>query len=334
MPENARPTLAKVAAAFAAVYVIWGSTYLAIHFAIQTLPPLAMASARFLVAGGVMYAFLRLRGLPAPTRVHWRSGAIVGALLLVGGNGGVVLAERTVPSGVVALLVAMVPCWMVLLEWLRPGGTRPTGRVVAGLVVGFVGMVVLVGPSSLGGAIDPLGAGLVMLGSVSWAAGSIYSRGAKLPPSPFMATATEMLAGGFFLLIAATLRGEWAGMDAGAFSSESLLALAYLIVFGSLVGFTAYIWLLGVSTPSRVSTYAYVNPVVAVFLGWALAGEPITSRVLVAAAIIVAAVAVITTGKRDKAGDAVPDSSAGQGAETAPRVGRKRGLRGTRRKAA
>lgn len=300
--ETARPTptIAKVLAAFAAVYVLWGSTYLAIHFAIETLPPLTMASARFLVAGGLMYAFLRLRGEKAPDRRQWGAAAVVGGLLLVGGNGGVVMAERTVPSGVVALLVAMVPLWMVLLEWARPGGTKPTTRTVLGLLVGFVGMVLLVGPANLagGGGVDLAGAGLVMMGSISWAAGSIYSRRAALPKSPFMATAMEMACGGALLLIAGAARGELAGLDVSAFSPRSLLALAYLVVFGSLIGFTAYIWLLGVSTPARVSTYAYVNPVVAVFLGWAFAGEEITTRVLLAAGVIVAAVAVITLGKR------------------------------------
>ena len=298
---TARPTTAKVLAAFAAVYVLWGSTYLAVRFAIETLPPLLMASARFFVAGGLMYAFLRLRGEAAPARVHWRAATVVGGLLLLGGNGGVVMAERTVPSGIVALLVAAVPLWMILLEWVRPGGTRPTLRTVVGLLVGFSGIVLLVGPGALagGGGIDPVGVALVTIGSISWAAGSIYSRSANLPASPFMATAMEMLSAGVLLLAAGTLRGEWASVRPEAFSALSLLSLAYLVVFGSLVGFTAYIWLLGVSTPARVSTYAYVNPVVAVFLGWALAGEPVTPRVLVAAAVIVAAVAVITLGKRE-----------------------------------
>ena len=312
MKDAPRPALAWVIAAFAALYVIWGSTYLAILFAIETLPPLAMASARFLTAGGLMYAFLRLRGVAAPTRRQWRSAAIVGGSLLVLGNGGVVMAERTVPSGIAALLVAMVPAWMVLLDWLRPGGTRPTGQTLVGLLVGFAGMILLVGPSSLGGGVD-LGGALILAGaSAAWAAGSIYSRGAELPKSPFMATAAEMLSGGALLLVASILRGEPGSVDVGAFSGESLLALAYLIVFGSLIGFTAYIWLLGVSTPSRVATYAYVNPVVAVFLGWAFVDEPITARVLVAAAVIVAAVAVITTGKREGKAESAAVSGEGE----------------------
>ncbi len=301
MPESAaRPAAAKILAAFAAVYILWGSTYLAIRVAIDSLPPLLMAGARFLLAGGLLYAFMRLRGEPAPERRHWRSAALVGMALLLFGNGGVVMAERTVPSGVAALLVAMLPMWMVLLEWLRRGGNRPTLRTAIGLVIGFAGVVLLIGPSGLAGGdpVDPLGAGLLMMGSVAWAAGSIYSRGAPLPKSPFLATGMEMVCGGAWLLLAGTLRGEWRTVDPSAFTTESVLAFVHLVVFGSLVGFTAYIWLLGVSSPARVSTYAYVNPVVAVFLGWAVLGEPVTARVLGAAAVIVAAVAVITMGKR------------------------------------
>jgi len=204
---------------------------------------------------------------------------------------------------VVALLVAMVPMWMVLLEWLRPGGNRPTGRTVLGLAIGFAGMVVLVGPGSLagGGGVDPLGVGLVTLGALAWAAGSIFSRGAALPRSALLATGMEMAWGGVWLLLAGTLAGELGSADPSAFTRESVLAFFYLVAFGSLVGFTAYIWLLGVSTPARVSTYAYVNPVVAVLLGWAVLDEPLTARVAWAAAVIVLAVAVITTGKRPPA---------------------------------
>jgi drug/metabolite transporter (DMT)-like permease len=320
--------MGQVIAAFAAVYLLWGSTYLAIRFAIETLPPLLMAGVRFLLAGGVLYAFMRLRGQPAPERRHWKSAAVIGALLLVCGNGGVTLAERTVPSGVAALLVAMVPLWMVLLEWLRRGGTRPTGRVMAGLAVGFAGMVVLVGPSQLAGAgaVDFGGAALVLCASLAWSIGSIYARGATLPANAFVATGMEMLCGGVLLLVAGAARGELAGLNPAAFTGRSLAALAYLVVFGSLVGFSAYIWLLGVSSPARVSTYAYVNPVVAVFLGWALAGEALTARVLVAAAVIVAAVAVITTGPR-------PRETPGTLAGTADPPGAKAGSR-RRRQAA
>lgn len=313
MAERAEAPLGKVLAAFAAVYVLWGSTYLAIRVAIDTLPPLLMAGARFLVAGGALYAFVRLRGERAPDRRHWGTTAAIGALLLLLGNGGVVLAERTVPSGVVALLVAMVPLWMVLIEWLRRGGVRPSLRTVLGLVVGFAGMVLLVGPSGLGGEpVDPLGTALVMVGSLAWAGGSIYARGAALPKSALLATGMQMVWGGVWLTLAGLLAGEWRGLDASAFTPRSLLAWGYLVVFGSLVGFTAYIWLLGAVSAARVSTYAYVNPVVAVLLGWALLDEPLSPRVIGAAAVIIAAVAVITTGRR------TPRLTPQRGAETFP----------------
>lgn len=299
MPERTDAPPGKVLAAFAAVYLLWGSTYLAIRVAIDTLPPLLMAGSRFLVAGGALCAFMWLRGEPAPERRHWGSTAAIGALLLLLGNGGVVLAERTVPSGVVALLVAMVPLWMVLLEWLRPGGMRPSLRTVVGLVVGFAGMVLLTGPSGIGGEpVDPGGAALVMVGSLAWAAGSIYARGAALPKSALLTTGMQMAWGGVWLTLAGLLAGEWRGLDPAAFTTRSLLAWGYLVVFGSVVGYTAYIWLLGAASTARVSTYAYVNPVVAVLLGWALLGEPLSPRVIGAAAVIIGAVAVITTGRR------------------------------------
>src|SRR5687768_11181817 len=288
----------KLLLAFAAVYVIWGSTYLAILIAIESLPPLSMAGVRFMLAGAALYAFMRLRGAAAPEPRHWRSAAVIGGLLLLCGNGGVVLAERTVPSGVVALLVAMVPMWMVLLEWVRPGGTRPARRTLAGLVVGFAGLVLLVGPDSIDGRIDPLGVGLVTFGALAWAAGSIYSRAASLPRSAFLATGMEMACGGAWLLAAGILRGELATMDPAGFTLRSIIAFVYLLIFGSLVGFTAYIWLLGHTTAAKASTYAYVNPVVAVLLGWALAGEPMSGRVLAAAAVIIGAVALITLRRR------------------------------------
>lgn len=326
--DGARPPLAKLIAAFAAVYVIWGSTYLAIRFAIETLPPLLMAGTRFLTAGALLLAFLRLRGVPMPSLRNWRAGLVVGGLLLLGGNGSVVLAERTVPSGVAALLVAMVPAYMVLVEWLRPGGTRPTGRIVLGLVVGFAGMILLVGPAALlgGGGVDPVGALTITIGSLAWAVGSVMSRRMALPENPLAATAIEMMCGGLLLLAAGSLRGEWTGFDPSTFSTTSLLAMGYLVVFGSLVAFTAYIWLLGVTTPARVATYAYVNPIVAVVLGWAMADEQITARMLIAAAVIIAAVAVITTGG-GKASDAKAEA---EGTEAG---GERRAPRGARRRA-
>lgn len=294
---------ARIVTAFALVYVIWGSTYLAIRFAIEALPPLLMAGARFVVAGGLLYAWTRRRGAaerPArPTRSEWAWGTLVGALLLLFGNGGVVWAERVVPSGVVALLVAAVPIWMVVLDWLRPGGARPTALVIAGLVTGLVGLVVLIGPESLvgGGAIDPVGAAVALAGSLAWAGGSILARSDRLPRTPLLATAVEMIGGGALLLVAGLLAGEASRFSPADVTLRSGLSWIYLVTFGSLVGFTAYIWLLGNVSAARASTYAYVNPVVAVFLGWALASEPLTARTLVAAAIIVGAVALITVGR-------------------------------------
>jgi drug/metabolite transporter (DMT)-like permease len=287
----------RVLAAFLIVYVIWGSTYLAIRFADETMPPFLMAATRFLLAGAVMYGWLRLRGAQRPTWVHWKSALIVGGLLLFCGNGGVVWAEQTLPSSLAALLVSTVPIWMALLGWLIPGGGRPSWKVGAGLALGFAGVALLVGgvPSTGAQAVNPVGIAVVLVAAVAWASGSLYSRVARFPSSPLLGTGMEMLAGGTLLLVAGLVTGEAGRIDAQAISAKSLLALGFLIVFGSLVAYTAYIWLLRVSTPARVSTYAYVNPVVAVFLGWAFDHEPVTGRTLLAAAVIVAAVVVITT---------------------------------------
>lgn len=287
------PRQGKVIAAFAAVYLIWGSTYLAIRFAIETIPPHLMASARFLVAGAILYAWARYRGAPRPSFANWRAAAIVGGLLLLGGNGAVVWAETRVPSGVTSLLVATVPIWMALIETVRSGGRRPAGPVLGGLFLGLVGLALLLAPGKLAGRVDLLGAGALLLGSFSWAFGSLLSRTANLPKSGFLAAAMEMIAGGVWLLLFGLVTGQAGQLTLAALSTKSLVSLAYLIVFGSLVGFTAYIWLLGATTAARVSTYAYVNPVVAVLLGWAFAREPITLRTALAAAVIVGAVALI-----------------------------------------
>ncbi|MBN1122385.1 MAG: drug/metabolite exporter YedA [Anaerolineae bacterium] len=299
MPETnvaERPLNLRVAAAFAAIYIIWGSTYLAIRLAIDTIPPFLMAGLRFTFAGAVLFTWLRLRGVPRPKLIHWRSTAIIGGLLLLGGNGGVVWAEQRVASGLAALMVGIVPLWMVLLDWLRPGGKRPRGEVLAGVGIGFMGVVLLVGPGSLSsvGGIDPVGAGVLVFATLSWAVGSLYSRQAPLPESSMMSTALEMLCGGLLLTLAGTINGEWGRLNLESISLQSGLALAYLVVFGSWIAFSAYVWLLKVSTPARVATYAYVNPVVAVFLGWAIVAEPLSLRMLFAAVLIVGAVFLIT----------------------------------------
>lgn len=285
---------AKIALALAAVYLVWGSTYLAIRIALESLPPFLMAGIRFLIAGSVLYLWARLRGAPRPSLLHWRSAAVVGAFLLVGGNGGVVWAEQRVESGLAALLVSTEPLWIVVLAWLLPGGRRPSLPVIAGLLVGFVGVGLLVKPGG-SSTVDPLGAAVLVLAALSWAYGSLWGIKAKAPDSPLLMTGMQMLAGGVLQLLAATVRGEVAAFDPSQVTLRSLLAVVYLMAFGSLVGFTAYSWLMRVAPPVLVSTYAYVNPVVAVVLGWAIASEPLTGGTLVAAAVILSGVALITS---------------------------------------
>ena len=291
------PFRAKVAIAFASVYLIWGSTFLAIRFAIETLPPFLMAGFRFAVAGAVLYGWARWTGAKRPARIHWAATTVIGGLLVSVGNGAVVWAEQRVPSGLASLLIATVPIWMVLLDWIWWDNARPSPWVMTGLGLGLAGIALLIGPEKLSGIhrIDPTGAAVLIGGGVAWAAGSLYSLRAPLPSSRLLATAMEMLTGGILLLLAGLATGEGAVLQLSAVSARSVLSLIYLIVFGSLVGFTAYIYLLNATTPARASTYAYVNPVVAVTLGRVLGGEPLSAQILLAAAIIVAAVAVITT---------------------------------------
>jgi len=300
----------RVLVAFAAIYTIWGSTYLAIRFAIETMPPFLMGSARYLIAGAILYALTRRQHTAPIPRIHWRSAFIIGGLLLLGGNGGVIWAEQIIPSGLAALLIATVPLWMALLNWLGGDHVRPNLGVTVGLGLGLLGIVLLVSPdqAASGDSVNPAGVLVLVLAALSWSIGSLYSRKAQLPSAPLLATAMEMLAGGALLLVAGLVTGEAGQIRLEQVSPRSLLALGYLIVFGSLMGFTAYIWLLRVSTPARVSTYAFVNPVVAVFLGWALAGESLTPRTLAAAAVIVTAVVLIVANQarasRQPTGDA------------------------------
>jgi drug/metabolite transporter (DMT)-like permease len=283
--------------AFAAVYVVWGSTYLAIRIAIETIPPFFMVGARFCVAGGILYAWARAHGEERPTPVHWRSATIVGVLLLVLGTGVVVWAEEKVASGIAALLVSVEPLWIVLLQWLRPRGKRPSAWVICGLVLGLAGLWLLVNPTSDGGAQrNVVAEGILLLAALSWAVGTLYSKRAPLPTSKFIGTAMEMLAAGAVLVAVGLVTGEAGHLALGAVSARSWGALLYLVVFGSIVGYTAYIWLVNTVSPTLVSTYAFVNPVVAVVLGWAIVSEPLNVRMIVAAAIIVGAVALITIG--------------------------------------
>ena len=291
---------ARLIAAFAAVYIVWGSTYLAIRFAVETLPPLLMAGARFLIAGLILLAWARARTPTVrPSRVDWKTGLISGALLLLGGNGGVVWAEQRVPSGIAALLVAVVPLWMVLLDWMRPRGRRPPALVFVGLGLGLAGLALLIGPDAFDGrgSVSIAGAVTLVLASLAWAAGSLYTKHAPRASSGLNGAATQMIAGGLCLLAVATVAGEWSTMDLSHASTRSILGFLYLVTFGSLVGFTAYVYLLAHTTAAKAATYAYVNPVVAVALGWAFANEPVTTRTLLAAAVILAGVAIITAAR-------------------------------------
>jgi drug/metabolite transporter (DMT)-like permease len=285
-----------VALAFAAIYIIWGSTYLGIGFAVQSMPPHIMAGVRFIISGAILYLFLRWRGQPAPKLIHWRSALIIGIFLLGLGNGSVAWAETTIPTGLAALLTAVVPLWMVVLDWIRPNGIKPRTTVFAGIALGLVGMILLVGPSALGldKPINLIGVLILMSGTISWAIGSIYSRQAPLPESPLLLTGMEMLLGGIFLIGMSLVLGEWNGFSFAQVTTVSWLALVYLIVIGSFLGFTAYVFLLQVTSPAKVSTYAYVNPIVAVFLGWTLNGEQISWLTIIASAVILAGVALIT----------------------------------------
>lgn len=303
----AEPTRLGLLAAFAAIYLIWGSTYLAIRFAIETLPPFLMTGFRFLAAGLLLYGWTRLRGAPRPARSHWAVAALVGTAMLGFGVGGVSWAELRVPSGAAALIVAVGPLWMVLIDWLFYGGERPDLKVLVGILLGFAGVAILIGPEQLAGAgrIDLAGTGVILMGTLAWSFASLYTRKGHLPDSPTQATGMEMLTGGVILLLVGTAFGEWPRLDISEVSLRSVLALAYLTVIGSIIALSAYLWLLKVSTPARVITHAYVNPVVAVFLGWALAAEPLTPRVLVASAVIIAGVLVIVTRRQAKREPAV-----------------------------
>ena len=284
----------RIALAFLAVYLCWGMTYLAMRVAVKDIPPHLMSGARFLVAGLILYVWARRRGDPKPTARNWYAAAVVGAFLLLGGNATVAWAEQRVPSGLAAVIIAVAPIWMVCMEWAR-GGPAPAKRVVAGLLLGLVGVGLLVSPRGhTTGQLDALGATLLVLASASWAWGSVTSKSAPLPQSPFLATSMEMISGGILLLVTAALAGQIGQFRPAEVSTNAILAWLFLVVFGSLVGFTAYVWLLGVTSIAKAGTYAYVNPIVAVFLGWVILGEPVTGRTLLAAAVILIGVSLVS----------------------------------------
>jgi drug/metabolite transporter (DMT)-like permease len=269
---------------------------------VRSVPPFLLGGSRFVAAGGLLYAFLRARGVRAPTRAEWARAAVAGCLMLTAANGLVTWAERQVPSNLAALIVAAVPIYMALLDWARPGGVAPARRVLAGIGVGALGMALLVsGGRASAHEASGLAIGSVLLSGLCWSAGSLYSRYGAMHPHPVLAAAQQMLAGGIVMLGVGALRGEPRAVAVAGVSVASALALAYLTLFGSVVGFSAYGWLVRATTPARLSTVAYVNPAVAVVLGWALLGERLGPRALAGAALIVCAVLVMTLPARRRA---------------------------------
>lgn len=288
----------QVALAFLAVYVIWGSTYLAIRFAVETLPPFLMMGTRFLLGGAFFFVWVRLAGEPVPTWPQVRSAGIVGILMLCCATGVVGWAEQFVPSGLTALIISGAPAIFVLIEWLRPRGNKPNLLTIVGLIIGFTGTTILIGPDQiLSGAVDHkyfIGAIAIIVASACWAGGSILSQHIEMPKSMLTAAAVELLVAGVVLVLFGPLIGERVAWE--TVSLKSVLALGYLTVFGALA-FAAYVFLLRVSTPAKVSTYAYVNPIVAVVLGTTLGGETFDARMGIASVIIIGAVALITIAK-------------------------------------
>jgi drug/metabolite transporter (DMT)-like permease len=292
---STRASRAAVFWSFAAIYVLWGSTYLAIRVMVTAFPPFLAAGSRFLVAGAILYGWSRWRGVAAPELRLWPYAALIGGLFFLVGNGGVSWAETRLPSGLTALLAATSPLFTAVFESARGGWRRPAGPVVLGIIAGLGGVALLVAPGEfIGGEhADLAGAAAITLAALAWAAGSVTSHARPLHPSPLLATGMKMLAGGVLLLLAGLLGGEAARLAPEIFSPKVILSWLYLIIFGSLIGFSAFTYLLRVTTPQKVSTSAFVNPLVAVGLGWLLLDEAITPRTLLAAAIIIGAVVLI-----------------------------------------
>lgn len=296
MSLQSKPSRTAYILAFTAIYVIWGSTYLGIRVAVETIPPFLMAGMRFAIAGVLVFTVLKLRGAAWPTAVQWRDQAVAGIFLLLGGNALVTWSEQTVTSGVASLIAGSSPLMVVFLEWIRPGGRRPTWGLIAGVLVGITGIALLLGPGAIPAGYRPPAHGLIALffASACWWIGSFYSKHCKSGTPLLVASSMQMITGSFTMLLTGILLGEGRGFHLASVSPHSLEAFAYLVVAGSIVAFPVYVWLLEHTTTALVSTYAYVNPVVAVFLGWALLGEPLNLRMLAAVSVIVGAVAIIT----------------------------------------
>jgi drug/metabolite transporter (DMT)-like permease len=292
-----RPDPLPLLLAFAAIYFVWGSTFLAIRFAVQTLPPLLTMGTRHLAAGGLLFLWLRLRGEPLPEPRLWRPAIFSGAFCFLGCHGLLAWAEKTVPSGLAALLSATLPVWMILLARVLGQESELRLKVIGGITLGFLGVAVLVPFQTGAGQGIPWTSLAIIVCEIFWAIGAIFSRGVKgrVPPATF--AAMQMLCGGVLLWALGLILGEASQLHAGSFTARSVLSLAYLILFGSLITFTAYVWLLQVCSPALVSTHSYVNPVVAIFCGWALGGEPLTTRTLAGTAMILASVALVSVRK-------------------------------------
>ena len=296
------PTKFSIIVAFAALYLIWGSTYLGIRFAIETIPPFLMAGTRFLMAGVIMYAIAWSQGIGKSNWMNWRTSLIIGACLLLGGNGGVTMSEKYIDSGLAALIVAVVPIYIVVLGWATGMTPKPMPILWLGLVGGFIGVGILLAPalrfSSNNGRHPAIGMSILLVSSFIWSAGSLYSRTAKHAASPFLTAAQQMLCGGLLLLFAGVATGETRRFNPSSISILSVASFVYLVIIGAVVGYTAYIWLLRHCDPAKVATYAYVNPIVAVVLGTAFAGETLTLRTLIAAVLIIGSVALVITAQQ------------------------------------
>ncbi len=291
------PTKTQVLLAFLAVYVLWGSSYISIRVAIESIPPFLMSGTRNVLAGVVLGLWAFKSDAPRPRAIEIRATALTGLLMLCLGNGSVTWGEMFTASGRVALIVSMTPVWFVLIEWLRPGGTRPSPLLLTGLAIGASGVALLVGADAISGTHAPgalIAEVIVLSGSLSWALGSMYSRHAPLPQSNAVASALQMIFAGSYLIAFGGLRGEWSAFHWAQVTPRSMVAFTYLVLGPSIIGYSAFTWLLKVSTPAKVSTYGFVNPVIAVFLGWLVVGEEVTSRMITATLVIVAGVALIT----------------------------------------
>lgn len=298
LPARSPSDRARLLGAFFLIYIVWGSNFLAIRWAVETVPPFLLMGVRSLLAGCCLCAWARLTGSERPTPQHWRAALPIGLLLFLGCHGLLAWAEQRVSSGNAALCLATIPVWMTLLDWLWAHGPRPGASVWIGLALGLLGLGVLVGPRSWTGTVSAVGLAALVLSAFAWAAGSILGRRSRLPSSVILATGMQLVAGGVALLLVSVASGEATGFDPAAVSPRSIFGFAYMVGAASILAFTAYVWLLRVSTPSRVASYAFVNPLVAVCVGWAMGGEPLTARSAVAALLIVAGVAAIVIRRR------------------------------------